>query len=77
MAQHAVELEPESAIYLDSYAWVLYELGEYQTAEKQMEKAIQLLPNPDKTYYEHYADILEKVNKLEKAEEYRNKAKEL
>ena len=63
MAQHAVELEPESAIYLDSYAWV--------------EKAIQLLPNPDKTYYEHYADILEKVNKLEKAEEYRNKAKEL
>ena len=77
MAQHAVELDPDNAIYLDTYAWVLYVLGEYQAAENQMEKAIRLLNQPDKTYYLHYADILEKVNKPEKAEEYRNKAKAL
>ena len=42
-----------------------------------MKKSIKLLKQPDKTYYQHYADILEKVNKPDKAEEYRNKAKAL
>lgn len=74
MALHAVELEPNNAIYLDTYAWVLYQKGEYKAAEAQMEKAVKLLKSPDKTYYQHYADILDKVNKPEKAAEYRNKA---
>ena len=77
MALHAVELEPNNAIYLDTYAWVLYQKGEYKAAEAQMEKAVKLLKNPDKTYYQHYADILDKVNKPEKAAEYRNKANAL
>ena len=77
MALHAVELEPNNAVYLDTYAWVLYEKGEYQAAEAQMSKAIQLLKSPDKTYYLHYADILEKVNQSAKAVEYRNKARAL
>ena len=77
MALHAVELEPNNAVYLDTYAWVLYLRGEYEAAETQMSKSIRLLSKPDKTYYQHYADILEKVNKLDKAEEYRNKAKDL
>lgn len=77
MALHAVELEPNNAIYLDTYAWVLYQKGEYKAAEAQMEKAVKLLKNPDKTYYQHYADILDKVNKPDKAVEYRNKAKAL
>lgn len=77
MALHAVELEPNNAIYLDTYAWVLYQKGEYKAAEAQMEKAVKLLKSPDKTYYQHYADILDKVNKPEKAAEYRNKANAL
>ena len=77
MALHAVELDPNSAIYLDTYAWVLYQKGEYQAAEAQMEKAVKALKSPDKTYYQHYADILDKVNKPEKASEYRNKANAL
>ena len=77
MALHAVELEPNNAIYLDTYAWVLYQKGEYKAAEAQMEKAVKLLKSPDKTYYQHYADILDKVNKPDKAVEYRNKAKAL
>ena len=77
MALHAVELEPNNAIYLDTYAWVLYQLGDYTAAEAQMEKAIKLLKQSDKTYYLHYADILEKTNKKAKADEYRNKAQGL
>ena len=77
MAQHAVELDPDNEVYLDTYAWVLYQRGEYAAAETQMGKAVKLLKKPDKTYYEHYADILEKVNQPEKAAEYRNKAKSI
>lgn len=77
MALHAVEQDPNNAVYLDTYAWVLYQKGEYMAAEAQMGKAIKLLAKPDKTYYQHYADILEKVNQPQKAEEYRNKAKAL
>lgn len=79
MAQHAVELAPENAIYLDTYAWVLYELGDYQAAEIQMAKAVaQPIPlSSARTYYEHYIKILEKANKPEKAEEYRQKLKEV
>ena len=77
MALHAVELEPNNAIYLDTYAWVLYQKGEYKAAEAQMEKAVGLLKAPDKTYYRHYADILQKVGKADKAKEYENKAKQL
>ena len=77
MAVRAVELTPNNAVYLDTYAWVLYQKGEYEAAEVQMAKAIKLLKQPDKTYYQHYADILSKVNKQDQANEYRNKAKEL
>lgn len=77
MALHAVELDPNNAIYLDTYAWVLYQKGEYEAAEAQMSKAIRLLKQPDKTYYQHYGDILSKVNKMDKAKEYWDKAKTL
>lgn len=43
MAQHAVELAPDNEVYLDTYAWVLYQKGEYAAAETQMNKAIKLL----------------------------------
>lgn len=77
MALHAVELDPNNAVYLDTYAWVLYQRGEYEAAEAQMGKAIGLMKQPDKTYYQHYGDILSKVNQLEKAKEYWDKAKAL
>lgn len=77
MALHAVELEPNNAVYLDTYAWVLYQRGEYEAAEAQMSKAINLLKQPDKTYFQHYGDILSKVNKMDKANEYWDKAKAL
>lgn len=74
MALHAVELDPNNPVYLDTYAWVLYQKGEYEAAEAQMGKAIRLLKQPDKTYYEHYADILTATGKTAEAEQYRKQA---
>ena len=56
MAWRAVQAEPQSAAYADTYAWVLYQLGEYQEARFYIERAISLGGNA--THYEHLGDIL-------------------
>lgn len=56
MAWRAVQAEPQIAAYADTYAWVLYQLGEYQDARFYIERAISLGGNA--THYEHLGDIL-------------------
>ena len=56
MSWRAVQAEPQNPAYLDTYAWVLYKLGEYQEARFYIERAISVGGNA--THYEHYGDIL-------------------
>lgn len=76
MAVHAVELEPNNTYYLDTYAWVLYQLGRYKEAEKQMKKCLSLDDHPSGSNLEHYGDILMKLGKKAEAIEYWNRAKQ-
>lgn len=76
MAVHAVELEPNNTYYLDTYAWVLYQLGRYKEAEKQMKKCLSLDDHPSGSNLEHYGDILMKLGKRAEAIEYWNRAKQ-
>lgn len=76
MALHAIELEPLNSYYLDTYAWVLYKLGNYKDAEVHMKKALGVAKDPNGSNYEHYGDILFRLNKKEEALEYWRKAKE-
>ena len=75
MAIKANELVPDNVYYLDTYAWVLYKLGRYKEAEKQMKKCLGLDKNPSGANLEHYGDILLKLGKDSEAKEYWNKAK--
>ena len=61
LAGAVVEKEPDNATYLDTYAWILYKREAYTLAKLYMEKAIAKAPEPDKTYWEHYARILSKT----------------
>ncbi len=74
MSSHAVELEPDNATFIDTRAWVLYKQKRYRDAEKQMKKAIDLVKSPEGLYFEHYGDILFRLDKKEEALEYWNKA---
>ena len=76
MAIKANELVPDNVYYLDTYAWVLYKLGRYKDAEKQMKKCLSLDKNPSGANLEHYGDILLKLGKDSEAKEYWNKAKQ-
>ena len=74
MATHAIELDPKSIYYADTYAWGLYKLGRYQDAEKAMKKCLDMDKNPSGSNYEHYGDILFKLGKTADAVTYWDKA---
>ena len=61
MAIRANELVPNNVYYLDTYAWVLYKLGRYKEAEKQMKKCLDLEENPSAANLEHYEAIINKL----------------
>ena len=68
-------LEPT---YLDTWAWVLYKLGRYAEAQDKISVALQLLrTSPDAVIFRHAAAIEEALGNVEKANDYRQKAKEL
>jgi len=60
MSSKTVELEPKNSTYLDTYAWILYQEGNYSLAKFYIERAIDNLPKDDDSgiVLEHYGDIL-------------------
>lgn len=74
MAKKATETCPENVYYLDTYAWVLYQLGRYAEAKQWMEKCIQS-GGCSGTDWEHYGDILFKLGDRQGAMEQWKKAK--
>lgn len=77
MIQTAVSLQPNTDVFEDTYAWVLYRLGRYAEAKEWMEKALQHSGGTGHPgYLEHYGDILYKNHEIEKAVQYWQKAKE-
>jgi len=60
MSAKTVELEPKNSTFLDTYAWILYQKGEYSLAKFYIEKAIDNLPKGEDSgvVLEHYGDIL-------------------
>lgn len=77
LSMKANRLEPHNPTYLDTYAWVLYQLGEYAAARIQIEEAIRYGGSSSGEILEHYGDILFKLGENEKAVEEWQKAKNL
>ena len=75
-AQKAVRLDPNNPTFLDTYAWVLYQLGRYEEARIPMRQAISLDSDNNKELYVHYGDILYKLGDRYMASYYWEKALE-
>lgn len=56
--------------YIDTHAWILYLKGDYEEAEKEQRKAIEILDKAEEEapeIYDHFGDILMKNGKSEEA----------
>lgn len=67
LIEKAVQAEPRNSAYLDSMAWVLFQLGRPEEALSWMERALQYMEEPDATLYDHLGDILAALGRLDEA----------
>lgn len=77
MSEKLVLKFPTNATYLDTHAWVLFQLQEFEDAKRYMKQALDHQPAPSGVMYEHYGDILFKLGNKKEALEYWRKAREL
>ena len=76
MSRKSLDIEKDNASFLDTYAWINFELGLYTEAKFYQEQALANGKEDMAAIYEHYGDILFKLNETEKALTYWIKAKE-
>jgi tetratricopeptide (TPR) repeat protein len=69
MIERAVKAEPENPAYLDSLGWVLFQLKKPAEALPPLQKAVELLKEPDATVFDHLGDVLQAVGRLPEARE--------
>lgn len=74
MVQKALEKAPTSSAYQDTYGWILYLQGDYQSAEEWLSKAVD--GGGGAEVLEHYGDVWMKLGDYEKAKQYWEKAKD-
>lgn len=75
MSEKLMEKYPDNPAYLDTHAWVLYQMKDYKEAKKYLEKA--LLNSSDGTIIEHYGDVLFQLGEKDKAvEQWKNAKKQ-
>ena len=70
------QLEPDNPSFQDTYAWILYQKGEYGEALEWQERALASDDSPNATLLEHYGDILYRLNRKNDALKYWKQAAE-
>ena len=76
MSGKTVELEPNNSTFLDTYAWILYQQGNYTLAKLYIDKAVSNMKEDEESdvIYDHAGDIYSALNDQKKALEMWQKA---
>lgn len=77
LSSRLAEKFSENATYLDTHAWVLYTMKEYQKSREFLEKAIKQNSGVSGTIIEHYGDVLFQLGEKDKALEQWKKARQM
>jgi len=77
MSKHSNDLQPSSASFEDTYAWILFKQKKYTEAKVWIEKAVANDKTKNATQVEHYGDILFYLNDIDGAIQNWKKAKQL
>lgn len=75
MSKHSNELQPATASFEDTYAWILFKQKKYAEAKVWMEKALLNDKDHNAVQVEHYGDIMFYLGKVDAAVENWKKAK--
>jgi len=75
MSKHSNELQPNTASFEDTYAWILFKQKKYADAKIWMEKAISHDKDHSAVQAEHYGDILYNLGDTDGAVKSWKKAK--
>ena len=67
MSAKCVRLEPDNATYIDTYAWVFFQKGNYSLAKFYIESALKKDGRKSGDIVEHYGDILFMIGNTDKA----------
>lgn len=70
MSYKTVKAEPQNATYLDTYAWILFEKGNYAEARLYIDQAMKSEEEKSAEVVEHCGDIYYMVNEVEQAVKY-------
>lgn len=68
------ELAPNNRSYIDTYGWILYQLGKYKESEEWLGRAAKMGAK-NAVILEHYGDVLYKLDRKEEALNYWKEAK--
>jgi len=71
------DLEKDNGTYQDTYAWILYELKDYESAKEWMLKSLENGSDKSAVVVEHYGDILFQLGDINNAINQWKIAKEL
>lgn len=74
MSRKAVEAEPENAVYLDTYAWILFKQKKYSSAKACFKKAMLYGGKQQPEILRHYAALLEVLGEKDLADGYLQQA---
>ena len=70
-------IEPKNGTYQDTYAWILYQMGNFKEAEEWILKSLNNGSEKSPVVVEHYGDILYMLENLKGAIDQWEKAKTL
>jgi len=69
MSKKSLDIEPENPSFLDTYGWILYQVGEYEDAKIYIQKAIDV-GGASAEVYEHLGDVYEKLENDTQAQKW-------
>lgn len=73
MSKRSLEKDSANTSYLDTYGWILYQLGQYDDALVYIKRSVDL-GDPSAVVLEHLGDVYAKLNRIDDAKKYWAKA---